>query len=181
LQARPLFKDRRKFPKMADPLLQGRFPMRGLYQALAVAAMCLQEQAATRPFIGDVVTALSYLASQTYDPNAPVQHNRSNSSTPRVSRGGGSNDQRRLRSPNHHSPDLRREASAASKYEAEVSRTNSGSGSGCRSGLDDVDMSGSQLGSPAHAGRKRGSPRTAESQRAIAEAKTCGEKSRGRK
>ncbi|KAK8547863.1 hypothetical protein V6N13_116088 [Hibiscus sabdariffa] len=49
--ARPLFKDRRKFPKMADPLLQGRYPMRGLYQALAVAAMCLQEQAATRPLI----------------------------------------------------------------------------------------------------------------------------------
>ncbi|KAL4273338.1 hypothetical protein GQ457_13G015000 [Hibiscus cannabinus] len=69
--AQPLFKDRRKFHKMADPLLQGRYPMRGLYQALAVAAMCLQEQAATRPLIGDVVTALSYLASQTYVPNAP--------------------------------------------------------------------------------------------------------------
>ncbi|XP_062179733.1 receptor-like cytoplasmic kinase 185 [Phragmites australis] len=153
--ARPLFKDRRKFPKMADPLLQGRFPMRGLYQALAVAAMCLQEQAATRPFIGDVVTALSYLASQTYDPNAPVQHNRSNSSTPMVNRSGGSSDQRRLRSPNHHSPDLRRrEATTASKYEAEVSRTNSGSGSGCRSGLDDVDMTGSVLlQSPKHGGR----------------------------
>ncbi|KAK9003265.1 hypothetical protein V6N11_060829 [Hibiscus sabdariffa] len=70
--ARPLFKDRRKFPKMADPLLQGRYPMRGLYQALAVAAMCLQEQAATRPLIGDVVTALTYLASQRYeyDPNS---------------------------------------------------------------------------------------------------------------
>ncbi|PKA58466.1 Serine/threonine-protein kinase PBS1 [Apostasia shenzhenica] len=70
--ARPMFKDRRKFPKMADPLLQGRYPMRGLYQALAVAAMCLQEQAATRPLIGDVVTALSYLASQTFDPNSPA-------------------------------------------------------------------------------------------------------------
>ncbi|KAG8370032.1 hypothetical protein BUALT_Bualt14G0075500 [Buddleja alternifolia] len=68
--ARPLFKDRRKFPKMADPLLQGRYPMRGLYQALTVAAMCLQEHAA-RPLIGDVVTALTYLASQSYDPNAP--------------------------------------------------------------------------------------------------------------
>ncbi|KAH7431430.1 hypothetical protein KP509_08G047600 [Ceratopteris richardii] len=67
--ARPLFKDRRKFPYMADPLLQGRYPMRGLYQALAVAAMCLQEQASTRPLIGDVVTALTYLASQTYDPS----------------------------------------------------------------------------------------------------------------
>eukprot|EP00897_Mesotaenium_endlicherianum_P000230 jgi/Mesen1/10207/ME000077S09543 len=67
--ARPLFKDRRKFPAMADPLLRGRYPMRGLYQALAVAAMCLQEQAPARPVIADVVTALSYLAAQIYDPN----------------------------------------------------------------------------------------------------------------
>lgn len=69
-QARPLFNDRRKFSKLADPRLQGRYPMRGLYQALAVASMCIQEQAATRPLIGDVVTALSYLANQAYDPNA---------------------------------------------------------------------------------------------------------------
>ncbi|XWS54046.1 hypothetical protein CRYUN_Cryun10bG0055000 [Craigia yunnanensis] len=68
--ARPLFNDRRKFSKLADPQLQGRYPMRGLYQALAVASMCIQEQAATRPLIGDVVTALSYLANQAYDPNA---------------------------------------------------------------------------------------------------------------
>jgi hypothetical protein len=154
--------------------------MRGLYQALAVAAMCLQEQAATRPFVGDVVTALSYLASQTYDSNAPAQHSRSNSSTPRASRGGGSSDQHRLRSPNHNSPDLRRrEATTTSKYEAEVSRTNSGSGSGRRSGLDDVE--GLQVGSPAHAGRKRESQRTSDRQRAVAEAKTWGENSRERK
>ena len=69
-QARPLFKDRRKFPAMADPLLNGRYPMRGLYQALAVAAMCLQEQASQRPVIADVVTALSYLAAQNFDPNS---------------------------------------------------------------------------------------------------------------
>lgn len=68
-QARPLFNDRRKFPKLADPRLQGRYPMRGLYQALAVASMCIQEQAATRPLIGDVVTALSYLANQASDIN----------------------------------------------------------------------------------------------------------------
>ncbi|KAK7304271.1 hypothetical protein VNO77_45138 [Canavalia gladiata] len=66
--ARPLFNDRRKFSKLADPRLQGQFPMRGLYQALAVASMCIQESAATRPLIGDVVTALSYLANQAYDP-----------------------------------------------------------------------------------------------------------------
>ncbi|KAM1082902.1 hypothetical protein FF1_021522 [Malus domestica] len=68
--ARPLFNDRRKFSKLADPRLQGRYPMRGLYQALAVASMCIQEQAATRPLIGDVVTALSYLANHSYDPNS---------------------------------------------------------------------------------------------------------------
>ncbi|XP_057496772.1 serine/threonine-protein kinase PBS1-like [Actinidia eriantha] len=67
--ARPLFNDRRKFVKLADPRLQGQYPMRGLYQALAVASMCIQEQAAARPLIGDVVTALSYLVNQTYDPN----------------------------------------------------------------------------------------------------------------
>lgn len=61
LQAQPLFKDRRKFTLMADPLLEDKYPIKGLYQALAVAAMCLQEEAATRPLISDVVTALEYL------------------------------------------------------------------------------------------------------------------------
>ncbi|KAI5083286.1 hypothetical protein GOP47_0003029 [Adiantum capillus-veneris] len=65
--ARPLFKDRRKFGQMADPKLKGHFPVRGLFQALAVAAMCLHEQAASRPLIADVVTALNFLASQTCD------------------------------------------------------------------------------------------------------------------
>ncbi|KAK8706454.1 hypothetical protein V6N13_050019 [Hibiscus sabdariffa] len=69
--ARPFFKDRRKFTELADPLLQGHYPMQELYQALDVAAMCLHEQAATRPLIGDVATTLAHLASQTYDPNAP--------------------------------------------------------------------------------------------------------------
>ncbi|CAH2074414.1 unnamed protein product [Thlaspi arvense] len=72
--ARPLFKDRRKFAQMADPMLQGQYPPRGLYQALAVAAMCVQEQPNLRPLIADVVTALTYLASQKFDPMAqPVQ------------------------------------------------------------------------------------------------------------
>jgi serine/threonine-protein kinase PBS1 len=72
LWAGPLFNDRRKLPKMADPRLEGRYPMRGLYQALAVASMCIQSEAASRPLIADVVTALSYLASQSYDPNAAL-------------------------------------------------------------------------------------------------------------
>ncbi|KAI3928360.1 hypothetical protein MKW98_023961 [Papaver atlanticum] len=61
--AQPLFKDRRKFTLMADPLLEGNYPIKGLYQALAIAAMCLQEESATRPLISDVVTALEYLAA----------------------------------------------------------------------------------------------------------------------
>ncbi|XP_057781702.1 probable serine/threonine-protein kinase PBL5 isoform X2 [Salvia miltiorrhiza] len=65
--ARPLFKDRKKFHEMADPALEGRYPVRGLYQALAIAAMCIQEQPNIRPQIGDIVKALKYLASQPYD------------------------------------------------------------------------------------------------------------------
>jgi len=87
LQARPLFKERKKFPQMADPMLQGQYPVRGLYQALAVAAMCVQEQPTMRPLIADVVTALTYLASQKYDPESqPVQAFRMGSSTPRTRR-----------------------------------------------------------------------------------------------
>ncbi|XP_019185000.1 PREDICTED: serine/threonine-protein kinase CDL1 [Ipomoea nil] len=74
--ARPLFKDRKKFKQMADPMLQGQYPLRGLYQALAVAAMCVQEQPNMRPAIADVVTALSYLASQKFDPESQAAQNK---------------------------------------------------------------------------------------------------------
>ncbi|CAM8937273.1 unnamed protein product [Rhodiola kirilowii] len=60
--AQPLLKDRRKFTLMADPLLEDKYPIKGLYQALAVAAMCLAEEDSTRPLISDVVTAVEYLA-----------------------------------------------------------------------------------------------------------------------
>lgn len=80
-----MFKDQRKFPKMADPLLHGRFPRKGLYQALAIAAMCLQEKAKNRPPIREVAAALSYLASQTYDRNNnATRRNRAGASASRV-------------------------------------------------------------------------------------------------
>ncbi|CAL9116229.1 unnamed protein product [Musa acuminata var. zebrina] len=66
--AEPLLKDKTKFAEMADPLLEGKYPTKGLYQALAVAAMCLQEEASSRPLISDVVTALEYLAASPSDP-----------------------------------------------------------------------------------------------------------------
>lgn len=53
---------------MVDPALEGQYPVRGLYQALAIAAMSIQEQPSMRPLIADIVKALKYLASQTYDP-----------------------------------------------------------------------------------------------------------------
>ncbi|KAI3703840.1 hypothetical protein L1987_74035 [Smallanthus sonchifolius] len=70
--AEPLFKDRRKFHLMADPLLEGRYPTKGLYQALALAAMCLQEDATKRPTISNVVKALEYLASENNE-NRPAE------------------------------------------------------------------------------------------------------------
>ncbi|KAH7513289.1 hypothetical protein FEM48_Zijuj12G0184400 [Ziziphus jujuba var. spinosa] len=196
--ARPLFKDRRKFPKMADPLLQGRYPMRGLYQALAVAAMCLQEQAATRPLIGDVVTALTYLASQTYDPNAVSSHsNRVGPSTPR------NRDDRRnmadgLDSPDEHgrggrhgspathrnSPDFRRRDPARElSTGAELGRIETGGGSGRKWGVDESEQHESQRDSPLSTGRAREIPRNRDldRERAVAEAKVWGENWREKK
>lgn len=50
------------FSRIVDPNLEGNYPVKGLHQALAIAAMCLQEEAETRPLMGDVVTALEFLA-----------------------------------------------------------------------------------------------------------------------
>ncbi|XP_056165588.1 probable serine/threonine-protein kinase PBL25 [Syzygium oleosum] len=60
--AYPKFRDPKLFPQMADPLLQGKFPEKDLNQAVAIAAMCLQEKASVRPLMSDVVTALSFLS-----------------------------------------------------------------------------------------------------------------------
>lgn len=85
--ARPLFNDRRRLSKLADPRLQGQYPMRGLYQALAVASMCIQDEAAARPLIADVVTALSYLTSHTDNPKtAPTSSHRHEERQSRESR-----------------------------------------------------------------------------------------------
>ncbi|KAJ8639214.1 hypothetical protein MRB53_015908 [Persea americana] len=62
LLAQPYFKDPKRFPELADPSLQGDFPAKGLNQAVAIAVMCLQEEASVRPLITDVVIALSFLS-----------------------------------------------------------------------------------------------------------------------
>ncbi|KAK4798289.1 hypothetical protein SAY86_030615 [Trapa natans] len=196
--ARPLFKDRRKFPKMADPLLQGRYPMRGLYQALAVAAMCLQEQAATRPLIGDVVTALTYLASQTYDPVASAaQNTRVGSLTPRMrddkrslADGGLDSPESGTRhgSPSTYknSPDYRRRDRGRDLSSAgiEAGRNEPGGGSGRKWGLEELEFQDSQRDSPVSAGRARETSswnRDLDRERAVAEAKVWGENWREKK
>lgn len=64
-------------------MLQGQYPPRGLFQALAVASMCVQEQPNMRPLIADVVTALSYLASKKFESDSqPIQGSRSVPGTP---------------------------------------------------------------------------------------------------
>lgn len=60
----PIFKEPARFKELADPLLGGDFPIRALNQAIAVAAMCLHEEATTRPLMCDVVTALSFLGAE---------------------------------------------------------------------------------------------------------------------
>ncbi|KAK1428472.1 hypothetical protein QVD17_17307 [Tagetes erecta] len=63
--ANPIFKEPQRFVELADPLLNGDYPEKGLSQAVAVAAMCLNEDASVRPLISDVVTALSFLGDGT--------------------------------------------------------------------------------------------------------------------
>ncbi|KAE8714905.1 Serine/threonine-protein kinase PBS1 [Hibiscus syriacus] len=76
--AEPLFKEK-KLTSMADPLLEGNYPLKGLCQALAVAAMCLQEDAETRPFIADVISAIEYLARPKDKENIDVESQINNS------------------------------------------------------------------------------------------------------
>jgi len=90
-QSYPVFKDPQRYPELADPKLEGNFPMRSLHQAVAVAAMCLNEEPSVRPLISDVVTALSFLGidPMNQDPQvlspidmpSPTQKNEESSAT----------------------------------------------------------------------------------------------------
>ncbi|KAF2581640.1 hypothetical protein F2Q68_00002713 [Brassica cretica] len=62
-KAQPMFKEPGRFHELADPSLEGVFPEKALNQAVAVAAMCLQEEGTVRPLISDVVTALGFLGT----------------------------------------------------------------------------------------------------------------------
>lgn len=65
-QSRHFLTDKRKYHQLADPLLQGRYPLRPFQQLIAVILTCLQEHPRVRPVMADVVVALDYVASQPY-------------------------------------------------------------------------------------------------------------------
>ena len=62
-----MFGDPKRYPDMADPVLENKFSERGLNQAVAIASMCVQEEATTRPLISDVMVALSFLSMSKED------------------------------------------------------------------------------------------------------------------
>ncbi|CAN1217820.1 Probable serine/threonine-protein kinase PBL26 [Linum perenne] len=86
--AQPIFRDPKRFPDMADPLLRKQFPEKDLNQAVAIAAMCLQEEPGARPLMSDVVMTLSFLSTNPKDippPSTPPVEDKS-------SRGSSDND-----------------------------------------------------------------------------------------
>ncbi|XP_074561789.1 putative serine/threonine-protein kinase PBL26 [Curcuma longa] len=68
--ARPMLGDQKRFPELVDPLIRGNYPPKGLSQAVAVAAMCLQEETSVRPSMADVVISLSFLTAPSGSPEA---------------------------------------------------------------------------------------------------------------
>ncbi|CAN1127632.1 Probable serine/threonine-protein kinase PBL21 [Linum perenne] len=58
---RPYLNDPKKYTGMADPQMQGRYPVKCFNYAVAVTAMCLHKEAHFRPLIGDIVVALEFL------------------------------------------------------------------------------------------------------------------------
>ncbi|RZC52460.1 hypothetical protein C5167_020888 [Papaver somniferum] len=177
--ARPLFRDRRMFPEMADPLLQGRYPRRGLYQALAVAAMCLQEQAVSRPQIAEVVTALSYLTSQT---NAAWDKNKagpsSNPSTMHIDKESGNEvgngrENNVFESPRRNSPNLRHNREAGYEQGMKLRLNKSEEQSSHQDSSSNLPKARETVKSPNN--------RDLDREHAVAEAKLWGENLRGRK
>ncbi|KAF9611939.1 hypothetical protein IFM89_037159 [Coptis chinensis] len=77
--SRPFLKEKKMYVQLVDPLLNGHFPVRSLHQAIAITAMCLQEQPNFRPIASDIVVALEYVASQ------PYSERRSEKSSPPLS------------------------------------------------------------------------------------------------
>ncbi|KHM99246.1 Serine/threonine-protein kinase PBS1 [Glycine soja] len=66
--ARPMFRDKRSFPRLVDPRLKGNYPGSYLSNTIELAAMCLREEPHQRPSAGHIVEALEFLSSKQYTP-----------------------------------------------------------------------------------------------------------------
>ncbi|KAF3321911.1 serine/threonine-protein kinase [Carex littledalei] len=70
--AMPMFRDQKRYPDLIDPLIEDDYPSKALNQAVAVAAMCLQEEATVRPLMADVVMALRFLTTPANESPSPA-------------------------------------------------------------------------------------------------------------
>lgn len=59
--ARPYLGERRKFYKLIDPRLEGRFSMRGAHKAVQLATNCLSRDPKARPLMSEIYEALKPL------------------------------------------------------------------------------------------------------------------------
>nr|XP_027191489.1 probable serine/threonine-protein kinase PBL5 isoform X2 [Cicer arietinum] len=62
--ARPIIRDRSRIKEIVDPLLEDKYPWRGLYQMIGIASFCLDVRPNMRPEIADIVNALQYVYSK---------------------------------------------------------------------------------------------------------------------
>ncbi|XP_047341745.1 probable serine/threonine-protein kinase PBL25 [Impatiens glandulifera] len=95
--AQPYFKNPKKFPEMADPNLQNRYPLTDLNQVVGVAAMCIQEEPMVRPLIGDILAALSCLKLVGENLTPPVTSTTTNTSHDQGSEDEDEDDEERTR------------------------------------------------------------------------------------
>ncbi|KAJ3703238.1 hypothetical protein LUZ61_006943 [Rhynchospora tenuis] len=71
LWAMPMLTDQTKYPELIDPLIKNNYPSKALNQAVAVAAICLQEKASDRPGMSDVALALKLLTVPNIESPSP--------------------------------------------------------------------------------------------------------------
>lgn len=86
LSARPVLADKKKNRMLADPSLQGRYPLASFSHLATITSMCLQDQPHVRPIVADVIVALNHVATGSYvrepDDKTNVNSPSSSSSSP---------------------------------------------------------------------------------------------------
>ncbi|KAL0784569.1 hypothetical protein Bca101_000814 [Brassica carinata] len=169
--AQPIFRDPKRYPDMADPLLKKNFSERGINQAVAITSMCLQEEPTARPLISDVMVALSFLSMSTEDgiPDAvPILSFRDKSMSIALSRHGscsvtpfsllqkeGDEDSSSVSSESED--DEKKEESKGSKKKQKEDSDDE-SGSDDEKGQEEVEKPGSSKSSSSDSGSERASP-----------------------